>query len=208
MLSRTQISPEVPMRSVRLVRLVPCSVAFVSMAVLALAAPAPAQAQPVFGSGNGSGGGAGLGVGAAVFLSGMPGVEVAYDLPRFHLEGLIGFDTRDAPTVPGVPTRTEFTVGVRGWYHLHQGTNSDFSVGVGFGFDHLGFDNNAANNALGGTETFVEPGAEARVFLTPNFALFGLAGFSLAFGDAVRVPTGAALTSQVNAGFGFIYFFR
>ena len=200
------------MRSARLVSYVVASL--VAMAVLARARPA--SAQPVFGSGNGSGG-AGLGVGAAFFVSGMPGVVAAYDVPRFHVEGLIGFDSRDA-NLPGAPTRNEFTFGVRGWYHLHQGANSDFSLGVGFGFDHVGFSN---NSAVGGTETFVEPGAEARVFLTPNFSLFAMIGLALAFGDNVRQNTGVGLgpmmqsgltainpTTTPNMGFGFTYFFR
>jgi hypothetical protein len=189
----------------RSARLVPWLVMSVSIVALSLTAPAAAAAQPVLGTGNGSGG-AGLGVGAAAFLSGLAGVEVVYDQPRWHIEGLLGFDSRDG-NGPGAPSTTNFTFGVRGWYHLHQGTNSDFSVGGGVGFDH--FSASLNNNTASGTETFFEPGAEARVFLTPNFALFGLAGFTLAFGDVTNGNnTGIALASQVNAAFGFTYFFR
>ena len=195
------------MRSVRLASWLVMSVSFV---VSSLVAPAPARAQPVLHSGSGNGsGGAGFGVGAAAFLSGMAGVEAVYDQPRWHIEGLLGFDSRDG-LVANAPTTTEFTFGVRGWYHLHQGTNSDFSVGGGVGFDHVSLSNNGGS----GTETFFEPGAEARVFLTPNFALFGLAGFTLAFGDVVPrnnntvTRTGIGLASQTNAALGFTYFFR
>jgi len=79
------------------------SLSALSLVAVCLAAPATARAQSatahsggtfVFGSGNGSGG-AGLGIGAAAFLGGMAGVEVAYDLPRFHLEGLIAVQGRE-----------------------------------------------------------------------------------------------------------------
>jgi len=55
----------------------------------------------------------------------MSGVEAVYDQPRWHIEGLLGFDSRDT-NLAGRPTQTEFTFGVRAWYHLHQGANSDF----------------------------------------------------------------------------------
>jgi hypothetical protein len=193
----------------------PCPRALVSLSIslfllLAAAAPARAETAParsgsfVYGEGNGSGG-AGLGVGAAAFLGGMTGVEVVYDQPRWHLEGLLGFNSRDVNNGPNPPIRTEFTFGVRAWYHLHQGSNSDFSIGGGVGFDHV----SVSNNGGSGTQTFLEPGAQARIFLSPNFALFGLAGFTLDFGDNVGgVNSGVALGSQLTAGFGFTYFFR
>lgn len=195
----------------RKVPLAPMLVCCLSLVALSLAAPRAARAQSatarsgpfVFGNGNGSGG-AGLGIGAAAFIGGLTGVEVVYDLPRFHLEGLLGFDSRDSTTTIVARTRTELTFGLRAWYHLHQGTNSDFSIGGGIGVDNVSFSNNGGS----GTQTFIEPGAEARVFLTPSFALFGLAGFSMAFGDATVTGNGFALASQLTAGFGFTYFFR
>ena len=182
-----------------------------SLLVLLVAA-APARAEPpttrsgsfVFGDGHGSGG-AGLGVGAAQFLGGMTGVEVVYDQPRWHLEGLLGFSSHDQNNGANPPVRTEFTFGVRAWYHLHQGSNADFSIGGGVGFDHF----SVSNGGGSGTQTFLEPGAQARVFLSPNFALFGLAGFGLAFGDvAGNVNSGITLGSQLTAAFGFTYYFR
>jgi hypothetical protein len=193
----------------RKVPMAPLMVSALSLVALGLAAPRAAHAQSattrsapfVFGSGNGSGG-AGLGIGAAAFIGGMRGIDVVYDLPRWHIEGLIGFDSRNVDVGIVTQEQTEFAFGVRGWYHLHQGANSDFSIGGGFGIDNL-----SRGNASG-TQFFVEPGAEARVFLTPSFALFGLAGFSMAFGDATVTGNGFALASQLTAGFGFAYFFR
>jgi hypothetical protein len=179
--------------------------------LLSLVAPTRAHAQaavdrsgpPVFGNGTGSGG-AGLGIGAAAFLGGATGVDVVYDQPRWHIEGMLGFDSRDQNGTANAPTQTNFTFGVRGWYHLHQGTNADFSIGGGVAFDHF----SVSNNGPSGTETLLEPGAQARVFLSPNFALFGIAGFALNFGDAVIAQSGIALAAHFTGAFGFTYFFR
>ena len=195
----------------RKVPMAPMMVCTLSLVAVSLAAPCAAHAQSsaprnapfVFGSGNGSGG-AGLGVGAAAFIGGMRGVEVVYDRPRWHLEGLFGFDSREVDLGVFSSTRTEVALGMRAWYHLHMGASSDFSIGGGFGLDDISLSNGGGS----GTQFFFEPGAEARVFLTPSFALFGLAGFSVAFGDATVTGNGFALASQLTAGFGFTYFFR
>lgn len=148
-------------------------------------------------------GGAGLGVGAAAFLGGLAGPSVVYDLARFHIEGLVGFsrtnngDARDTST-------TRFQFGARGWYHLHQGVNSDFSIGGGFGIRTFNDGNGRSANA-----TLIEPGAQARLFLTPNFTFNGTLGFTFVLGDAADgVSTGWALDTQLLGGIGFTYFFR
>ncbi len=57
----------------------------------------------------------------------------------------------------------------------------------------------------------LEPGALARVFLTPNFALEGRVGFAITFGDnnadTVIISLGGQ-TTATTAGFGFTYFIR
>jgi len=147
-------------------------------------------------------GGAGLGIGAAMFLNGIAGAQVVYDMPLWHIEGILGFDSRDTGG-GNSPTRTETDVGVRGWYHLRQGTSADFSIGGGIGFNHVSQTGNS------GTATIVEPGAQARVFLTPNFALFGIVGFTINFGDAVNGrQSGIALGGHTTGAFGFTYYFR
>jgi len=139
--------------------------------------------------------GAGIGVGAAAFLGGGPlaAVEVAYDQPRWHMEGLFGFANPD-----NGPSTVR--AGVRGWFHLHAGVNSDFSLGGGVGLIHVG----ANGGAPAATQTLIEPGMQARVFLTPNFALHGVGGIAMAFGDG---NTGFSLDPQLIGNFGFTYFF-
>jgi len=167
-----------------------------------LAMSSPAAAQPT--TTNAPGGGAGLGIGAAAFLGGVYGAQIAYDMPIWHLEGILGFDSRDVNGGNNSPSATDVRVGVRGWYHLHRGTASDFSLGGGIGFNHY----SVSNNGGSGTETLLEPGIQARVFLTPNFALFGIAGITLNFGDAVTRQSGVALDGHTTGSFGFTYYFR
>jgi len=167
-----------------------------------LALAAPVSAQPT--TTNAPGGGAGLGIGAATFIGGVSGAQIAYDMPVWHIEGILGFDSRDQNNGPNARSQTDVQVGVRGWYHLHRGTASDFSIGGGIGFNHF----SVSDGGGSGTETLLEPGIQARVFLTPNFALFGLAGLSLNFGDPVTAQSGVRLTGHLVQAFGFTYYFR
>ena len=149
-----------------------------------------------------AGSGAGLGVGAAAFVGGLSGLNAVYDLPRFHLEGLLAFSSLDPPG-PG-PTITRFQIGARGWYHLHEGSHSDFSLGGGFGLRTA-----SGGGGPSSTATLLEPGMQARVWLTPNFTINATAGFSFVFGDNVDgVSTGFVLDAQLLSGLGFTYFFR
>jgi hypothetical protein len=179
-----------------------CTVAATS--VVGVAATARAQAAPppsaVSGSGGGgsSGAGAGIGVGASAFINGPLGAQVVYDMPAWQIEGLLGFENSPA----GMNQRvTTFQIGVSGWYHLHAGASSDFSVGGGFGI--------VTQSRGGGTAEVLEPGVQARVWVTPNVALHAIVGFPLEFGDAVAPATNSfGLSGQLVGGFGFTYFFR
>jgi hypothetical protein len=150
-------------------------------------------------------GGAGIGVGASVWLSGLAGAQFVYDQYMFHVEGLLAF--QDLSPGMGMPSSSQFDFGVAGWYHLSHGINSDFSIGGGFGIDYASFGGGGGS----ATAFVLEPGAQARVFLSPNFALTGRVGFRFVLGDAgtgVGNTTTIALGGQATAGFGFTYFFR
>ncbi len=148
-------------------------------------------------------GGEGIGVGASAFLSGLAGVQVDYDTYAWDVEGLFSFADRDQGNNR---SRTYLEAGVRGWFHLHHGSSSDFSVGGGIGF----------MNASGGgppstTTTLIEPGVRARVFVTPNVAVHAMLGLSIELGDnpgGGASNTGVALLGQPLFGVGFTYFFR
>ncbi len=151
-----------------------------------------------------SGDGAGIGVGASL-LSGLTGGtpigvgQFVYDQALWHLEGLFGFNSvNNGP--PG--RRTTWVFGAGGWYHFHRGSSSDFSLGAA-----LAIDTASGGGGPDATITIVEPGAQARVFLTSNVALHARAGFSLILGDAPGANV-FQLGGQLSGGFGFTYFFR
>lgn len=162
--------------------------------------PPPAITPPPNTAPMTSVGGGTIGVGAVEWLSPfVTGGEFVYDAPLFHIEAVVGFGhtSNNNNTSTG-----NLDVGVAGWYHLARGTNADFSIGGGAG---LFYDSPVGNNSS--TQFALEPGIEARAFLTPNFALTFRAGFALTFGDNAS-PTTFSLGGQGSGQFGFVYFFR
>jgi hypothetical protein len=156
-----------------------------------------------------SGGGAGIGIGAVATLGGLAGGQVVYDLAMFHIEGILGYQHISRANM--MPSSSNFGFGVGGWYHLFRGVNSDFSLG---GLAGIIYGSTGPTSATGFT---LEPGAQARVFLTPNFALEGRVGFAITFGDNnadTTITIGGQTTANgpanlgTNAGFGFTYFIR
>src|SRR6476620_6417627 len=126
----------------------PLIMSFVAIAVLGVDASARAQDNttpppessppPATHSSGGSsnsislGGGAGIGVGAAVTLSNTgalgPAGQFVYDASMCHIEALLGFASQEVGG--GNDRATEYVFGAGGWYHLHRGASSDFSVGA------------------------------------------------------------------------------
>lgn len=161
----------------------------------------PPSAPPVVVTGGGNG----IGVGAAAFLSGMGGVEVDYDTPAWDVDALLGFSDRSTNGNNNQTTTTQF--GVQGWYHLHRGSSSDFSLGGGVGLDHVTGGGNANRTA-----TFIEVGARPRAFITSNVAIHALLGLSISVGDNLGSEnnnnSGVGLIAQGLFGFGFTYYFK
>jgi hypothetical protein len=167
--------------------------------------PATAPAPEIKRTGRTSGdiAAGGLGIGAVAFLSGITGPQVVYDFGVWHLEGTIGFAS--TPTAANGDRTTIFDFGVGGWYHLHLGENSDFSVGGRFGLVNAS-PPGPANSATGFE---FEPGAQVRAFITPNVALHGGLGFVFEFGDQTAFLNKTyALASNVTGDLGFTYYFR
>jgi hypothetical protein len=183
---------------------------FAGVATLAAASAqaqtAPAESAPpaVSRSSGGGGGGAGLGVGASIFFSGLAGAEVVYDQPVWHIEGLLAFQSAKGGGM-NPPRVTTFDVGVSGWYHLHTGAASDFSLGGGVGF---------VSQSGGGTslsQVVLEPGAEIRAFVTANVAVAARLGLAMVFGDTINnsnANTTILLGAQPVGAIGLTYFFR
>ncbi len=161
--------------------------------------PPPATTPPPVVVSTPAGGGAGIGIGAVDTLGGLAGGQFVYDQAMFHIEGILGYSHTSRPLM--MPSSSTFEIGAGGWYHLFRGVNSDFSLG---GVAGLGYTSAAGAST---TSFTLEPGAEARVFLTPNFALEGRVGFAITFGDN-NSNTVISLGGQTNATFGFTYFIR
>jgi hypothetical protein len=170
----------------------------------------PAASPPAASSSSNMG--SAIGVGAVAWLGSngnatgittartpVAGGEFVYDMPVFHIEAVAGFD--HATTMGTAATDVRF--GVAGWYHLARGTNADFSVGGGAGLIYTSLPG-AGNSSTGFT---LEPGAEARVFLSPNFSLSCRVGFALTFGDN-NSATVLSLAGDTTGALGFTYFFR
>jgi len=159
--------------------------------------PPPAAPPPAL-----SAGGNGIGVGAALFLSGIGGAQVDYDTAMWDVEALLGFADR---STGNNNSATDVQFGVRGWYHLHHGSSSDFSVGGGIGLDHL-----TGGGAPNRTAVLIDPGVRARAFITSNVAVHAVIGLAISVGDNLgdSEDSGVGLGAQGLFGFGFTYYFH
>jgi hypothetical protein len=172
------------------------------LVTLASARSASAQEPPPPPPPATNSGGNGIGVGASAFLSGAAAVQVDYDTYAWDIEGMFSFADRDNGN--NRTSRTDLEAGARGWFHLHHGASSDFSVGGGIGILH------SSETGFSSTTTLIEPGVRARVFVTPNVAVHAVLGLSIVVGDnpGGGNATGIALLPQPLFGLGFTYFFR
>jgi opacity protein-like surface antigen len=167
-------------------------------AALALVAAAgTAQAQETAAAAPARGG---LGIGIASMLRGPSGLNIVFDGGRWHADAILGIAGDDG-TGPGFGgfSGTTIDLGARGWFHLHNSTNADFSLGGGLGFQLLDPD--------GAPETVnvitIDIGAQIRAFLTSNVALSAFGGLTVLAGDA----DGFALDGQFVGALGLTYFF-
>jgi hypothetical protein len=163
-------------------------------AALALVAAAgTAQAQETAPAAPARGG---LGVGVASMLRGPSGLNVVFDGGRWHADAILGIAGDDGGVGGG---GTAIDLGARGWFHLHSGTNADFSLGGGLGFQMIDPDG-PGESANGIT---IDIGAQIRAFLTSNVALSAFGGLAVLAGDF----DGFALDGQPVGALGLTYFF-
>jgi hypothetical protein len=139
----------------------------------------------------------GLGLGAATMLRGPSGLNVVYDAGRWHADAILGIAGDDAGGPGG--GGTSIGLGARGWFHLHSGANSDFSLGGGIGFQMEDPDGPAeSSNAI-----TIDIGAQIRAFITSNVAISAFGGLAVLAGDA----DGFALDGQPVGLLGLTYYF-
>jgi hypothetical protein len=168
--------------------------------LLALALPAIARAQDATTttsteSASGGGTATGLGIGIQAMLAGPLGPAVVYATESFHIEGMFSFADDGGDN-------SDLDVGGRFYWHLHQATSADFSIGGGVGLEMLS-ENGPMGEEQEATNIFIEGGAEIRFFPVPNVSLSASLGVIVATGDA----DGFAATGQLIGGVGIAYFF-
>jgi hypothetical protein len=184
-----------------------------ALAVCALTAPARAQeptspppnTPPPAGSSSGPvvAGGA-IGVGAMTsFAPDARGADalLVYDQPMFHLDLALAYLHLSHNN--NNTAESQFRFGLGGWYHLARGSMADFSVGGTVGMSY----NSPVGPGASYTAFAIDPGAEARVFLSPNLALMGRVGFVIEFRDN-NGNSDFGIGGSTIADFGFTYFFR
>jgi hypothetical protein len=135
-----------------------------------------------------------VGVGAEYGLNGETGgLSLSYDGGRFHAGGFLGFIDG------GGDDDTDFTVGGRFYFHLHQTAMSDFGVGGGVGF----YSEDQPLDADRQARLYFEPGIQFRAFVANNVALSFTAGLSFGLVDA----NGATINGQITGLAGVHYYF-
>jgi hypothetical protein len=177
-----------------------CSFATPARAQEATTPPPASNPPPASSSSSGPGGGA-IGIGAVTTFAPIGGVDalLVYDMPIFHLDVALGYDHTSLNNA----STSDFRFGIGGWYHLAKGSMADFSIGGTVGLVY----NSAAGGNASYTAFAIDPGAEARVFLSPQFALTAWVGVDISFGDN-NTATTFSIGGRTFGAFGFTYFFR
>jgi hypothetical protein len=143
--------------------------------------------------GGGAGGGFGVGIVAMITPGGPSGAEFVYDPGRFHIEGILGFNSIEDGA-------SDIALGGRFWWHLATSTAADFSLGGGIGFVLVDNPDGAEDE----TDIHVEGGAQVRTFVVPNVALAASLGLAIVSGDSADF---VGITGQLMGAIGVSYFF-
>jgi hypothetical protein len=138
--------------------------------------------------------GRGLGIGAATMLNGTSGALVTWGTSGFHVDGLVGLHRYQ----PNNNATTAFTLGGRGWYHLHAASFADFSVGGGLGLVRW-VSNPGTPQSNTHYDVALEVGGQIRAFIVPNVALLADLGMGIMFGDNDDILVGGQSVTGSSA---------
>jgi hypothetical protein len=140
-----------------------------------------------------------FGLGVADTLGGPTGINGVFDGGIWHAEATLGLSSANSTS--------RIDLGAHGWYHLHTGASSDFSVGGGLSLDRLDPPGDRPAGAGGGsnaTSTIgIDLGFQIRAFVTSNVAVAATGGLQVLTGDG----DGFVLGAQPIGAFSFTYFF-
>jgi len=181
-------------------RMILVSTTFVAAAILS-SSPASAQttAEATVTPAS-SGHGRGIGVGALTMLNGTSGGLFTWGNPSgaFHVDGFFGLHRYN----PNGNYTTAFSLGGRGWYHVHAATFADLSLGGGIGITR--WETNPGNTGNDDRlDVALEIGSQMRVFLVPNVALIADLGLGITFGQHDDIMIGGqSVTGSGSPGGG------
>jgi hypothetical protein len=158
---------------------------FVSLAVpvlIAGARPAAAEESQVAGR---------IGVGIVSTLAGTGGLNVVYDGGPWHADASL--------LLASIESTSDLGLGAHGWFHLHHGASSDFSLGGGLELDR--------HDPSGPAETTnrvgIDLGMMIRAFVTSNVAIGARGGLQVITGS----QDGFVLGGEPVGAFSLTYFF-
>jgi hypothetical protein len=150
----------------------------------ALLAPATAAAEdsPVAGR---------FGVGIVSTLGPNTGLNVVYDGGPWHADATLALSDVDSDSRIGI--------GAHGWFHLHHGASSDFSLGGGLTLDRY----NPSGAPPVQSRVGIDLGMQIRAFVTSNVAVGARGGLLVLTGD----QDGFVLGGEPVGEFSLTYFF-
>jgi hypothetical protein len=149
-------------------------------------------------------------------LNGTSGGLVTWGNPSgaFHIDGFFGLHRYHYD--PGNTSTTAFSVGGRGWYHIHAASFADFSLGGGIGLTRW----ETAPGQPGNDDRIdvsLEVGCQMRSFIVPNVALIADLGLGVTFGQHDDIMIGSQSFGSGGTGdnrnfvlgtLGIAYFFE
>jgi hypothetical protein len=138
-----------------------------------------------------------FGLGIADTLGGPTGLNGVFDAGVWHAELTMGLSSSNSTS--------RIDLAGHGWFHLHTGASSDFSVGGGLSMDRLDppGDRPAGGGSNAVTTIGIDLGFQIRAFLTANVAISATGGLSVLTGDG----DGFVFGGQPIGAFSFTYFF-
>ncbi len=159
--------------------------------------PGGSSASASFVSANTSRG-RGLGIGAVTMLNGTSGMLATWGTSGFHVDGIFALHRY----VPNGNATTAFTLGGRGWYHVHAASFADFSVGAGLGLVRWVSDPGTRTSDTH-WDVALEVGGQMRAFIVPNVALIADLGLGITFGTNDDILLGGqSVTGSGSPGGG------
>jgi hypothetical protein len=164
------------------IRVLSFSCATFALVLLAGARPAAAEDSPVAGK---------IGVGIVSSLGPNTGLNVVYDGGPWHADATLALSS--------IESNSRIGLGAHGWFHLHHGASSDFSLGGGVELDR----NDPSGPAETSNRVGIDLGMMIRAFVTSNVAVGVRGGLQVITGS----QDGFVLGGEPVGAFSLTYFF-